>query len=287
MIAKLKLQCGTQFTSKMEGMMNDLAIGSDYRSEYDAKMITNSEFQTKLDCSVQVLTTGFWPSSKIVNAVPSSDMQECMTEFKKWHDGKHAKRKLTYMFSLGNASVRSTFGKKSYDINVVTLQAIVLDALNGGVTYTFTELSEKLNVDESVLKPLMHSLCGNKFKVVKKIAAKGTPSSPKIQTTDSFTANTKFSAPTRKFRIPMASLDASHSTKRVEEDRTHAIEASIVRTMKARKTLPHVSLVAEVLSQLAFFRPNAKAIKNAIASLIDRQYLERSADDSTIYNYLA
>ena len=85
----------------------------------------------------------------------------------------------------------------------------------------------------------------------------------------------------------MASLDASHSSKRVEEDRTHAIEASIVRTMKARKTLSHQNLVAEVLSQLAFFRPNAKAIKKAVASLIDRQYLERSADDNNVYNYLA
>ena len=85
----------------------------------------------------------------------------------------------------------------------------------------------------------------------------------------------------------MASLDATHNVKRVEEDRTHAIEASIVRTMKARKTLAHQSLVAEVLSQLAFFRPNAKTIKMAIASLIDRQYLERSADDNGVYNYLA
>jgi len=287
MIAKLKLQCGTQFTSKMEGMLGDLAVGSDYRSEFDARMRTNEEFHSKLDFSVQVLTTGFWPSSKVVNAIPSSEMQLCMNEFKKWHDGKHAKRKLTYMFSLGNATVRATFGRKSYDIQVATLQAILLDALNNGVKYTFMELTEKLNIEEAVLKPLMHSLCGNKFKVVKKISAPGTPSSSKIQTTDSFTANAKFSAQTRKFRIPMASLDASHSTKRVEEDRTHAIEASIVRTMKARKTLSHQSLVAEVLSQLAFFRPNAKAIKNAIASLIDRQYLERSADDSSSYNYLA
>jgi Cullin family len=34
MIGKLKLKCGSQFTSKMEGMMNDLAIGVDHEKEF-------------------------------------------------------------------------------------------------------------------------------------------------------------------------------------------------------------------------------------------------------------
>jgi len=31
MIAKLKMQCGTHFTSKMEGILSDLAVGMDQR----------------------------------------------------------------------------------------------------------------------------------------------------------------------------------------------------------------------------------------------------------------
>lgn len=64
----------------------------------------------------------------------------------------------------------------------------------------------------------------------------------------------------RKIRIPMASLEESHNVKRVEEDRTIAIEAAIVRIMKARKTLAHQQLVAEVLTQLVFFRPDPKVL---------------------------
>ena len=42
------------------------------------------------------------------------------------------------------------------------------------------------------------------------------------------------SSPMRKIRIPMASLEESHNVKRVEEDRTIAIEAAIVRIMKVK-----------------------------------------------------
>mmetsp|Transcript_49470 Transcript_49470/g.59897 ORF Transcript_49470/g.59897 Transcript_49470/m.59897 type:complete len:744 (-) Transcript_49470:240-2471(-) len=279
MIAKLKMQCGTHFTSKMEGMLGDLAVGSDQKSEFEAKM---KQHKSSLDYTVQVLTTGFWPRYKPLEVALPPEMSKCMDVFKDWHDNKHAKRKLTWVFSLGNATVRAKFGNKFYDLQVSTLQAVALNTFNGGVAIGFEELAEKLNLEESILKPLMHSLSCGKYKVLTK-----TPASNKINTTDSFTANMRFSSNMRKIRIPMASLDASHNTKRVEEDRSIAIEAAIVRIMKARKTLQHQQLIAEVLSQLAFFKPNPKVIKRRIEALIDREYLERNSDNSNIYNYLA
>jgi cullin 1 len=276
MIAKLKMQCGTQFTSKMEGMLADLAVGSEQRSEFEQRM---RNMDSKLDFSVQVLTTGFWPMYRSPEVALTPEMSKCMGVFKEWHDKKHQKRKLTWMFSQGNASVRGQFGKKSYDFQVSTLQAIAMNAFNDGVTKTFEELSRDLNLEEGILKPLMHSLSCGKYKVLLK-----SPVGNKINTTDTFTANTKFSCNMRKIRIPMASLDANFNTKRVEEDRSIAIEAAIVRIMKARKTLQHQQLLAEVLAQLAFFNPNPRVVKKRIEALIDREYLERSTDNAHAYN---
>jgi cullin 1 len=81
--------------------------------------------------------------------------------------------------------------------------------------------------------------------------------------------------------------DIKENSSKIEEDRSYIIEASIVRIMKSRKTMDHNSLVSEVLSQLIHFKPEPKAIKRIIESLIERDFLERNEEHSNMYNYLA
>jgi hypothetical protein len=96
-----------------------------------------------------------------------------------------------------------------------------------------------------VVKRVLHSLACAKFKVLKK-----TPDSSAIKDDHTFAYNPAFSVPSRSFKIPMPSLEEAHNPKKMEEERVHAVEAGIVRVMKARKAMTHNELCGEVMKQV-------------------------------------
>jgi cullin 1 len=289
MIGKLKLKCGAQFTSKMEGMLNDLSNGKDHVIKFQAFAKQNEEKYDLcgVDFSVQVLTTGFWPKNVDLSLNLPKSMDNCVKAFIDYYQSATEARKLVFTESLGACTVQMKVNKKTYNLSITTLQAAVLDMFtaneNGDApTYSLEEVVAHLKLDEKYTKKVLHSLSCGKYKILKK-----EPKSKKISPGDKFTSSSKFSNNSRKLRIPMASLAASHDSKRVEDDRTVAIEAAIVRIMKTRKTMKHQDLIGEVLKQLQFFRPQPKSVKRCIERLIDREYLERDEDQSNVYRYLA
>ena len=65
-------------------------------------------------------------------------------------------------------------------------------------------------------------------------------------------------------------------TKALREGREKLVEACIIRILKSRRTLAHSELVCEVERQLQQrFVPTRDMMKNALASLLDREYIRR------------
>lgn len=73
--------------------------------------------------------------------------------------------------------------------------------------------------------------------------------------------------------LPMKSEQKAESNdvmKTVDEDRRMLLQATIVRIMKARKTLKHAQLIQEVVQQVqSRFQPKIPDIKKAIDQLLD------------------
>ncbi|GBG26681.1 Cullin-1 [Hondaea fermentalgiana] len=303
-ISKLRLRCGAQFTSKMEGMVKDLLTGNDFKKDFKEQVRTKPEVLVQaslaselsasapgdlvvidgVEFTVEVLTTGHWPSYKMVPIELPPELLKCISVYQAFYDNKTSQRCLKWVHSLGNCSVRAQF-KRTYDLQVTTLQACALlqfNAVPEDEYISFQDMVTRLNVEEEVAKRILHSLSCAKHRVIEK-----EPKSKGISRTDKFKFNSSFQSPMRKLRLPMASLDESSNPKRVQEDRSIAIEAAIVRIMKARKRLSHQELVAEVLSQLHFFSPAPRVVKRRIEHLIDREYLERDESQANFYKYLA
>jgi cullin 1 len=75
LLSKLKQYFGGQFTSKMEGMLTDITTARDHQTKFETHMIKNCpESIRRVDFSVTILTTGYWPSYKTFNINLPSEM---------------------------------------------------------------------------------------------------------------------------------------------------------------------------------------------------------------------
>eukprot|EP00456_Euglypha_rotunda_P087416 TRINITY_DN89002_c0_g2_i1.p1 TRINITY_DN89002_c0_g2~~TRINITY_DN89002_c0_g2_i1.p1 ORF type:complete len:134 (+),score=26.49 TRINITY_DN89002_c0_g2_i1:77-478(+) len=118
------------------------------------------------------------------------------------------------------------------------------------------------------------------------------PTSKTIETTDKFHFNKHFKHKLVRIKINTIQIQETKEEKKkkttdgVFADRQFAIDAAIVRIMKARKSLQHSLLVAELVKQLKF-PAKISEIKKRIATLIEREYIERDKDNSNVYVYQA
>ena len=187
MLSKLKTECGFAYTSKLEGMFNDLQMSAEFNRGYKAARAASGSIAsaagagTALSCvelDAIVLTSGFWPLSAIpLTSVPlSPDVAAAAAAFSTYYQSKHTGRRLTWHFGKGNADVIARFGgsqggcgvARTYELAVSTYQMCALLLFNT----TETQLSYRAiraalggDVPETDLKRHLLSLTASKVKV--------------------------------------------------------------------------------------------------------------------------
>ncbi|KIY43994.1 Cullin-domain-containing protein [Fistulina hepatica ATCC 64428] len=274
MLAKLKVECGSQFTQKMEGMFNDMRVSVDTMDAYKKHLSTHPD-PPSIDLSVIVMTSTFWPMSHVASPCNlPEELLPAIQSFERFYFSRHSGRRLTWQPVLGNAEVRARFRTRSHDLNVSTLALTILmlfKDLEEAQTLTYVEIRDATQIVEQELQRNLQSLACAKFQILKK-----HPSGRDVSAEDSFSYNMDFSSPLQKIKISTiaAKVESGEERKetldRVDEERRHQTEACIVRIMKDRKHGTHNDLVNEVTRQMAGrFEPNPLDIKKRIEGLIE------------------
>ncbi|KAG2378507.1 hypothetical protein C9374_008146 [Naegleria lovaniensis] len=300
MIAKLKTECGPQFTNKLEGMFKDVDISNDmmanFKKSKEYKKLC-SEFgdhdsTMPFELNVTILTSSNWPNYTPDTLNLPKEISIAQEAYKDFYVNKHSGRVLKWIHNLGQCTLKALFPSGRKELIVSFYQALTLLQFNNKVKISYSELKQLIGIEDAKEFMLtMQSLTLHKVKVLKK-ERKGTD----IKEDDVFYVNDEFTHSLTKIKVNSLQLketkkERTETTEKVLLDRSYVIDAAIVRIMKARKTLTHQQLLAEVLKQIRF-PTTGQDIKKRIESLIDRDYLERDANSqagssSCTYHYVA
>jgi len=286
MISKLKTECGSGFTSKLEGMFKDMDLSKDIMNEFRLSNKHANALGKDIDMNVSVLTTGYWPHYPPLDVNLPTQLAEYQEVFRSFYVSKYSGRRLFWQNSLGHTVLKAHFAKQRKELSVSLFQTVILLLFNDSPSLSYRDIRESTRLEESELKRTLLSLaCGRVRPLHKK------PQGKDVNEDDVFHFNNELRH--KLYRIKINSIQMKETpeenkktTEGVFQDRQYQIDAAVVRIMKTRKQLTHTLLMAELYKQLKF-PLKAADVKKRIESLIDREYLERDASSPATYNYLA
>jgi cullin 3 len=294
MVARLKTECGYQFTSKLEGMFRDMAVSESVNADFK-----EARGKGSVDMSVTMLTTGCWPTPVPPNHVLPAELQAVTDDFTAFYLKRYSGRRVTFHAGLGFADVRFSVGGRRYDLIVTTYQMLVLLCFaTSDEPQAVADLAERTGI---ALPDLCRSVTALTRSTTKQPAVllrsgTGTTKGRTVTETDMLSVNTKFKSKVYRVKISSGGAGGGTATKeapsevaktreKVVEDRKYQIEAAVVRVMKSRQRLAQSELVALVIRLLSSrFTPDPLLVKERIESLIEREYLEK---EGGVYTYLA
>jgi len=303
-VSLLKAECGAGYTSKMEGMFQDIDWSREAMSRYKQTLpLMNNKGEVEMEA--QVLTTGYWPVyPQYPHLILPESLKLPQERFTDHYKSKYQGRRMSWQYALGHCIVRATgLGKnkgKIYELVISLCQALTLVQFkNANDQFTLDQLKQAIGLeDRAEMERILQSLALGKdgTRVLRKLDFDAEPNKKKkIRTTvddrDKFTVNPTFESNQRRIKINNIMLketkeERDKTVQAVSRDRLYIIDASLVRVMKARKTILHQQLIPQVLEQVKVpAQPND--VKKRIESLIEREYMERDSKDRNRYNYLA
>ncbi|WWD18765.1 hypothetical protein CI109_103220 [Kwoniella shandongensis] len=272
MITKLKELSGFDYTNKLSRMFTDVNLSRDLAERFKEKE-RQQGISNDIDFQPLVLGTNFWPLAPQQTdfSIPR-EIQSTYDRFTSFHNEVHQGRKLTWLWHVSKNELRTTYLPQKYIFMTSSYQMAILTQFNENDSLTFRDILSGTKISDSILKPQLALLV--KAKVLLQSGE------------DTYDLNLNFKSKKIRVQLNQAVRSEQKAEQKevlaaVDEDRKFIYQATIVRLMKGRKTMQHQALMQEVTAQISSkFTPKIPEIKKAIDYLIDKEYLERSAESN-------
>ncbi|GLB34233.1 putative cullin family protein [Lyophyllum shimeji] len=280
MISKLKEACGFEYTNKLQRMFTDMSLSKDLTDSFKERMSQNHPDDMDINFSIMVLGTNFWP----LNPPPHEfvipiEIVPTYNRFQQYYQTKHSGRKLTWLWNYSKNELRTNYLNQKYILMTSSYQMAVLLQYNRNDTMSLGELVAATSISKDILSQVLGLLVKAKILI--------------NEENEQYDLNPNFKS--KKIRVNLnlpikaeVKAESADVLKAVDEDRKYVIQATIVRIMKARKTMKNQGLIQEVISQISQrFAPKIPDIKKAIETLLEKEYIERVEGSKDTFAYVA
>jgi cullin 4 len=308
MVNRLRVECGSQFTSKLEGMFRDVELARELNSKFaTSKFATGNSSSSsptgtvtegagggggggglEKNTHVTVITTANWPSYPATPIILPPELSRASKSFDAFYGQLYSQnRVLSWQHSLGRCTIKARFPKGMKELEVSTVQAVVLMIFNEeSKGLTFLQVKDQTGIEAAELRRTLQSLSLGQYRVLRKERP-----GKEVEDSDVFHFNENFETGLVRIKINQIQVKESEqeidaTNDKVLQDRQYQIDAAIVRIMKSRKNIPRQVLFSELAQQLRF-AVTSEMINKRLVSLIDRDYLEIDEADSSRLTYLA
>ena len=187
MLGKLKQECGSGFTSKLEEMFNDINLSNNVMLSFKKHLQDDHNENISVDLNVNILDMEYWPNFQPMEIKLPGEMVHAQQMFTKFYLSMHSGRKLQWQPTLNHCVLKATFLQGTKELEVSLLQALVLLMFNESDTLTLAQISSRTNIDDRELRLILQSLACGKAQVLLKI-----PRSKEVTENDKFIYNKDF-----------------------------------------------------------------------------------------------
>ncbi|KAJ2324517.1 Cullin-4A, partial [Coemansia sp. RSA 2673] len=124
MLQKMRMECGSGYTKRLEGMLRDMADSGDLVKKF-ASSQQGREANT-VGFHAVILTQAFWPTYEPLPLVIPREAERMQEQFVQFYNEKHNGRNLQWQPNLGTCLLKVEFDEGPKELTLTLIQATVL-----------------------------------------------------------------------------------------------------------------------------------------------------------------